>query len=86
MPKCVGCRACELICSYHHRKVFWPSIASIKVTNLGKGKYSVRVFGENHGKRIKCDNCEGEDFPLCVEICPAEVICLSPRGIEVVQI
>lgn len=86
MPKCVGCRVCELICSYHHKKAFQPSVSSIKVHDLGKGKYSVSVSKEDRDKRIKCDSCEGEDFPLCITFCPTEVICLSPRGIEVIQI
>ena len=85
MFKCVGCRACELICSYHHKKVFMPSISSIKVYELEKGKYEVSIIKEDQNQRVKCDKCINEEFPLCVTVCPTEIICISPNGIEVIQ-
>ena len=85
MFNCVGCRVCELVCSYHHKRVFMPSISSIEVHELGKGKYAVSVFSEDCNQRIKCDNCREEEFPLCVMLCPTEVICIGPKGIEVIQ-
>ena len=29
--KCTGCKSCELACSFHHLKIFKPSMASIEV-------------------------------------------------------
>jgi Fe-S-cluster-containing hydrogenase component 2 len=30
---CVGCRTCEIACSYHHKGVFMPSVSSIEIIN-----------------------------------------------------
>jgi len=60
---CYGCRTCELICSFHHDRVFSPELSSIKVlrNNLtGEIDWSIDST---------CDSCEGEAHPLCVEYC-----------------
>ena len=60
---CVGCRACELMCSFHHEGVFSPEMSSIKISR------------DNQNGRIwlsvdaTCDLCQGETQPLCVEYC-----------------
>jgi len=65
---CYGCRACELICSYHHRGVFAPEGGSIKVDkDKRNGKIHWRL-------NSTCDLCEGEDQPLCVRYCTYEAL------------
>lgn len=60
---CCGCRICELVCSYHHKKVFSPELSSIKVTkNFGTGEIGWSVDST-------CDSCRGEAYPLCVAYC-----------------
>ena len=60
---CYGCRACELICSFHHLGVFSPRGGAIKVSKdnrTGKINWSVDST---------CDFCKGEDLPLCRRYC-----------------
>jgi ferredoxin len=66
--KCVGCRSCEISCSYHHQKRFWPAISSIEVKRQEKaGKFGIVIHYQNAGERIACDGCG-----FCLEFCPAE--------------
>ncbi len=68
--ECGGCRTCEIACSYHHRKVFSPSISSIEVTDRPQTLGFVVSFyiAETNG-HLACDRCEGEDEPLCLKYC-----------------
>jgi Fe-S-cluster-containing hydrogenase component 2 len=62
--RCYGCRDCELICSFHHKKVFSPELSSIKVTTdmrTGLIQWSIDST---------CDGCRGEERMMCVEYCP----------------
>ena len=84
--KCTGCQACAVACSYHHRRIFNPRIASLKVYRNGKrGKASVAVICEDspeqqRGERIPCDGCEGEaGLPLCIWYCGAGAIAVRER-------
>jgi Fe-S-cluster-containing dehydrogenase component len=54
--KCTACRACELVCSYHHEGIFSPSLSRIRV---------VRLHSSN--VPMACVNCAR---PACVEVCP----------------
>lgn len=69
--KCTACRACELVCSYHHEGVFSPSLSRIRV---------VRLHGFN--VPVACVNCAR---PACVEVCPTEAIRID-RDVPVVRI
>ena len=65
---CYGCRICELICSFHHSKVFSPELSSIKVSrNNRTGKIAWSIDST-------CDSCDGEPQPLCVAYCPYEAL------------
>ena len=65
--KCVGCRSCELACSYHHKKMFWPAISSIEVRRWEKtGRFSIVLHQRDENGRKACDGCG-----LCVEFCPS---------------
>ena len=60
---CVGCRICELACSFHHSGVFSPDASSIKVSRDNQN-------GEiNLSLDSTCDLCKGEARAACVEHC-----------------
>ena len=60
---CHGCRTCELVCSFHHGRVFSPELSSIRVSRNNR---TARIgwFIDS-----TCDSCKGEEKPLCVEYC-----------------
>ena len=72
--KCTGCKACEFACSYHHRKVFNPKLASLHIRLTERGEtISIILFKylteAEKRKRIPCDQCKSEPEPLCVTYC-----------------
>ena len=73
-PKaCYGCRACELVCAYHHRDAFGPGGGSIKVdkdNRTGKIRLSVDP---------SCNLCEGRGQPLCVQYCSYKALTVKGR-------
>lgn len=81
--KCTGCQACAIACSYHHRKVFSPRIASLKIDRDEKlRRASIVIVGEDspeqeRGERVPCDGCAGVAVPLCVWYCGAYAIATS---------
>ena len=63
IEKCVGCRICELMCSFHHRGAFSPDLSSIKVSrNYQDGEFALDIDST-------CDLCQGEEGPFCVKYC-----------------
>ena len=67
--KCTGCRACELACSYHQRKIFSPSIAAIHVhRNDKEGKIVIVLHEQAEGTHSACDCPRGKEF--CLKYCP----------------
>lgn len=66
---CTGCRSCELACSYHHRKIFSPSISSISVRrNTIGGRIKLMLYLKSQDGHFRCDCQPGEEFCLC--FCP----------------
>lgn len=65
--RCVGCRLCELACSFGRRGVFDPEAAAICVTFLDDGRVAVTVS----------DACSGCRLALCAEFCPVDAIRVS---------
>jgi anaerobic carbon-monoxide dehydrogenase iron sulfur subunit len=66
IDKCIGCRTCELVCSYHHKKCFNPIFSSIKIN-----------FKDNYDINITIlDTCDynREEDPSCVKFCPVNAI------------
>ena len=60
---CYACKTCELACSYHHTKTFWPAKSSITVSrNPQDGSIKWHVD-------LTCDKCNNEKEPLCVRWC-----------------
>ena len=51
---CVNCKACEMICSYHHCGVFGYQYSSIRIQAGEDGFYA------SYRQPITCDTCEGE--------------------------
>jgi len=67
---CTGCKSCELACSFHHKKIFQPSISSIAVgIDERDRKISISIYNVESGRHIACDNCIEEKIPLCVKFC-----------------
>ena len=63
--RCKGCRACELVCSFHHsgRTSFSPSRSSTKIVrDNDTGDIAIELDES-------CDLCRGEETALCVRYC-----------------
>ena len=61
--KCHGCRACEIMCSFHQKGRVAPALSSIRVTRdnaRGRVLWSVDET---------CDECRAEAEPLCRKYC-----------------
>ena len=61
--KCVGCKLCELACSFSHFEEFNPSISFITNANFQDEPFFF--------VSITCFQCEE---PYCMRICPAKAI------------
>ena len=84
--KCTSCMACEIACSYHHKKVFDPGISSIEIHKHGEKEESISIIlhkavpdtaakgsaGKNG--HLSCDYCQGENEPLCVRYCASGAV------------
>lgn len=61
---CAACRACEVVCSFHHTGQCDPAASSIRIA-LNRSNGSLRIT-----LLATCDRCAGEaDGPLCVRSC-----------------
>ncbi|MDE8721989.1 hypothetical protein PZH44_13925, partial [Alistipes putredinis] len=56
--KCLGCRTCELVCSFGHNGAFNPRFANVSVMAYEEAAISVPMM---------CMQCEE---PCCMEVCP----------------
>ena len=76
--RCTACMSCILACSLHHTKAFNPKIASIEVNTFGKEReIQIIIHRKKEGVRLACDNCRGEEEPLCIKYC-------IPKALEAV--
>ena len=67
---CVGCRTCEIACSFHHRGIFSPAISSIEIKKGQEAtSFATSFYERDSDGHLACDKCEGEDEPLCVKYC-----------------
>jgi len=64
--KCVGCRACELACSFHRTKEFCPESSSIRIFFTNDGDLEIDISSE-------C-NCSDKNNLPCVEFCPTQAL------------
>ena len=72
---CTGCRLCEIMCAYHHKRVFSRRISSIEISEFLKKENRKMVLhhkGENG--HLACDQCKGIKEPLCVKYCYTRAI------------
>jgi Fe-S-cluster-containing hydrogenase component 2 len=74
-PKaCYGCRACELVCSFHFLKRFSPAGGAIHV------RKDHRTGNIEWTLSQRCDLCrEEEGQPLCVQYCTYGALYLSKK-------
>lgn len=84
--KCTGCRTCQIACSFHHRRVFSPKIASLEIrTGQECQTISISLYKDllphETGKHIPCDNCGEESIALCAKYCPVGAIKLENDGV-----
>ena len=73
--KCTGCGLCEIMCSFHHRKVFSRKLARVELSEFLKdGTRKITLHERDENGHLLCDNCEGLDEPLCVTYCYTKAI------------
>ena len=66
--KCIGCRSCELICSFHKNNEFNPKHSAVSVLSYEEAAVSVPVM---------CMQCED---PSCMKVCPVHAISKNDCG------
>jgi Fe-S-cluster-containing hydrogenase component 2 len=67
---CTGCRACEIACSFHHKRVFSQSLSSLQMKELPERKgFSLSFFLKPQGSHVPCDGCAKLKMPFCVKYC-----------------
>jgi len=66
--KCIGCRTCEIICSYNRGKVFNPRLSAVSVLAYEEAAISVPVM---------CLQCEEA---CCVKVCPVQAMHMEEDG------
>lgn len=67
---CTGCRTCEMACSFHHARLFRPSVSSIEVTGSAAEGFKISLYQSPEKDRAACDGCPELEEPLCVMFCP----------------
>ena len=65
--RCIGCRTCELACSFKHAP---------EPGGLGKSRISVRIVGTNRYMPLTCLQC---DEAACVRACPVYALQRNER-------
>lgn len=61
--RCVGCKLCQLICSFVKLRIFNPSRALLNINvDEKRGLFEIKFFPE-------CDSCGA-----CIEYCPSEAL------------
>ena len=71
--KCIGCRTCELVCSFGHYGQFNPKMANVKVFEYEKAAVAIPVM---------CLQCEE---PSCMKVCPVHAISRDENGAVVMD-
>ena len=71
--KCIGCRTCELVCSFGHFEKFNPKMANVTVFEYEEAAVAVPVM---------CLQCEE---PSCLEVCPVKAISRDENGAVVMN-
>ncbi len=66
--KCIGCRTCEIICSYNRVGEFAPERSCVNVINFEKALLCVPIM---------CTQCEEA---ACAKVCPVNAISRDDNG------
>ncbi len=66
--KCIGCRTCELVCSFNKTKEFNPKNSAVSVIAYDEAAIAVPMM---------CLQCED---PSCMKVCPVSAISRSKEG------
>ena len=66
--KCIGCRTCELICSFGHTQQFNPKLSAVTVMAYDEAAVAIPVM---------CMQCEE---PSCMKVCPVGAISRNASG------
>lgn len=75
---CSGCRVCEVVCTFHHNKVFGRKTSSVEVNRMErKGEFEIIIHQNKENLHQACDFCKNEETPLCVKFCPTGAIILK---------
>lgn len=77
---CTLCRLCELACSFHLTGAFSHHASCLRVNAalpIRSDQPRVCIGGAG---RPACDSCRGEKQPLCVRICPEDVLAAGGKA------
>ena len=78
--RCTGCKACEIACSFHYKRIFSPSFSSIEIhRDLEKGRMAITLYDREVGTHLVCDECESEEEPLCIKYCNTKALTIARR-------
>lgn len=66
--KCIGCRSCELVCSFNKNQEFNPKHSAVSVLSYDEAAVSVPMM---------CMQCEE---PSCMKVCPVNAISRNDLG------
>ncbi|KXG76635.1 Anaerobic dimethyl sulfoxide reductase chain B [Fervidicola ferrireducens] len=67
--KCIGCRTCEIVCSFSKIRAFNPRISRVSVFSFEEMAISVPMM---------CMQCEE---PYCMKVCPTSAITRTEEGV-----
>ena len=65
--KCVGCRTCELACSFYHVGEFCPENSNIRIFFTDDGDIEIDISSN-------CNFSNKDAEPPCVEFCPTQAL------------
>ena len=71
--KCIGCRTCELACSFGHYGEFNPKYANVHVFEYEKAAVAIPMM---------CLQCEE---PSCMKVCPVKAITRNEHNAVVIN-
>lgn len=59
-----------MVCSFHHKGEFIPSLSSIKILNKeNEAGFRVLLVEKGDERSLACDGCRELDVPLCMQYC-----------------
>ena len=71
--KCIGCRTCELVCSFQKEEKFNPRHAAVSVLFYDEAAIAVPIM---------CMQCED---PSCMKVCPVGAIVRGETGAVLIE-